>query len=151
MLSSIKIRKFARIACKHRVCFSTIPRSDWTYEEIETIYNTPLLELISKARNIHEQNFQANQVQKCTLLSIKTGGCVEDCKYCSQSSKYKTDVKPTPMMKVEEVLIMAKNAKDSGSTRFCMGAAWRDVGESKDRKSFDRVLHMVKGVSDMGK
>lgn len=110
----------------------------------------PLLELVHKAANTHRQYFNPKEVQQCTLLSIKTGGCVEDCKYCSQSAKHATFVKPTPTMKVLEVVEMARRAKEAGSTRFCMGAAWRDVGETKDRKAFSSVLEMVRQVNGMG-
>jgi biotin synthase len=103
-------------------------RSDWKKEEIQSIYDLPFMELVYRASTIHRQYFNPTEVQQCTLISIKTGGCVEDCKYCSQSSRYRTHVKPTPTMKIEEVVMAARRAKEAGSTRFCMGAAWRDVG-----------------------
>lgn len=121
-------------------------RHDWKISEIQEIYHKPFLDLLYQASTVHRLHFNAREVQQCTLLSIKTGGCVEDCKYCSQSSKHKTHVKPTPTLKLDEVVAAAKKAKDSGSTRFCMGAAWRDVGETKDRKAFKDVLDMVKAV-----
>lgn len=121
-------------------------RTDWTKAEIQDIYDMPFLDLVFEASTVHRQNFNPAEVQQCTLLSIKTGGCVEDCKYCSQSSQHKTFVKPTPTMKVLEVVEMARRAKDSGSTRFCIGAAWRDVGDTKDRKAFSSVLEMVRQV-----
>jgi biotin synthase len=107
------------------------------------------LSSVYQASTLHRQYFNPREVQQCTLLSIKTGGCVENCKYCSQSSRHKTHVKATPTMKVQDVLAMAKKAKDAGSTRFCMGAAWQDVGETKDRKAFASVLEMVRGVRAM--
>ena len=125
----------------------SVIRNDWTIPEIETIYNTPLLELIFKAANVHHQYNNTAEVQVCTLLSIKTGGCSEDCGYCPQAARYNTDVEVQPLMKTENVLEYAQKAKDAGSTRFCMGAAWREV---RDNRDFDRVLEMVKGVNEMG-
>jgi len=125
----------------------SVIRNDWTIPEIETIYNSPLLELIFKAANVHHQYNNTAEVQVCTLLSIKTGGCSEDCGYCPQSARFHTDVEVQPLMKTETVLEYAQKAKDAGSTRFCMGAAWREV---RDNKDFDRVLEMVKGVNNMG-
>ena len=122
-------------------------RNDWTKEEIAEIYNTPLLELIYKASVIHRKYQETGEVQVCTLLSIKTGACTEDCSYCSQSIRNHTGLKVEALMKKEEVLASAKKAKDAGSTRFCMGAAWREV---RDNRDFDRVLEMVKGVNEMG-
>ncbi|KAJ1405521.1 hypothetical protein B484DRAFT_457044 [Ochromonadaceae sp. CCMP2298] len=128
---------------------STVVRTDWTREEIQQIYDLPFMDLVYKAASVHRECFNPLEVQQCTLISIKTGGCVEDCKYCSQSSRYKTFVKPTPTLKLAEVVESAKRAKASGSTRFCMGAAWRDVGDKKDRKAFAGVLEMVRQVRDM--
>jgi biotin synthase len=122
-------------------------RNDWTIEEVHEIYNMPLLELIYKAATVHKQYNDTAEVQVCTLLSIKTGGCPEDCAYCPQAARYNTNVNVQALMKKDEVLAYAKKAKDAGSTRFCMGAAWREV---RDNKDFDRVLEMVKGVSEMG-
>ena len=122
-------------------------RNNWTLEEIENIYNTPLLELVFQAATIHRQYNDTAEVQVCTLLSIKTGGCTEDCSYCSQAARYNTGVNVQALMKKEEVLAYAQKAKDAGSTRFCMGAAWREV---RDNRDFDRVLDMVKGVNEMG-
>ena len=122
-------------------------RNDWTTDEIKTIYNIPLLELIYKAATIHREYNETGEVQVCTLLSIKTGGCSEDCAYCPQAARYNTDITVQALMKKEEVLEYAAKAKEAGSTRFCMGAAWREV---KDNKDFDRVLDMVKGVNEMG-
>ncbi len=122
-------------------------RNNWTREEITEIYNSPILDLIYKAATVHREYNDAQEVQVCTLLSVKTGGCPEDCSYCPQAARYHTDVKVQKLMETKEVLDAAKAAKDSGSTRFCMGAAWREV---RDNKDFDRVLDMVKGVNGMG-
>jgi biotin synthase len=122
-------------------------RNNWTREEITEIYNSPILDLIYRAATVHREYHDAQEVQVCTLLSVKTGGCPEDCAYCPQAARYHTDVKVHKLMETEEVLLAAKNAKESGSTRFCMGAAWREV---RDNRDFDRVLDMVKGVSQMG-
>lgn len=116
-------------------------------EHVRALYDRPLLALVDEARAVHKQHHPDNEVQLCTLLSVKTGGCPEDCSYCPQSSKYETPVGAEKMLDVDEVLASAKRAKDAGSTRFCMGAAWREV---KDGPAFDRVLTMVKGVKGMG-
>ena len=122
-------------------------RNNWTVEEISEIYNTPLLELIYKAATVHRQYNDTGEVQVCTLLSIKTGGCPEDCAYCPQAARYNTGLDVQALMKKEEVLAYAEKAKNAGSTRFCMGAAWREV---RDNRDFDRVLEMVQGVNEMG-
>jgi len=122
-------------------------RNDWTGEEITQVYNTPVLELIYKAATVHRQYHDSQEVQVCTLLSVKTGGCPEDCAYCPQAARYHTEVKVHKLMEVDEVMQKAIEAKESGSTRFCMGAAWREV---RDNKDFDKVLDMVKGVSTLG-
>src|SRR6478736_10190026 len=122
-------------------------RNNWSIEEIHEIYNTPLLELIYEAATVHKKYNDTAEVQVCTLLSIKTGGCTEDCAYCPQAARYNTGVNVHALMKKDEVLQYAQKAKDAGSTRFCMGAAWREV---RDNKDFDRVLEMVKGVNEMG-
>ncbi|WP_153796672.1 biotin synthase BioB [Foetidibacter luteolus] len=122
-------------------------RNNWTLEEIHDIYNMPLLELVYQAATIHREYNDTAEVQVCTLLSIKTGGCSEDCAYCPQAARYSTGVNVQALMKKEEVLKYAQKAKDAGSTRFCMGAAWREV---RDNRDFDRVLDMVKGVNEMG-
>jgi biotin synthase len=123
-------------------------RNDWTKQEIADIYALPFGELMYQAATVHRMYWDPLEVQQCTLLSIKTGGCTEDCSYCSQSTRHKTFVKPTPTMKVQEVLIEAKKAKDAGSTRFCMGAAWRELGNKQN--AFNHILEMVRGVNDMG-
>ncbi len=122
-------------------------RNNWTVNEISEIYNTPLLELIYKAATVHRQYNDTGEVQVCTLLSIKTGGCPEDCAYCPQAARYNTGLDVQALMKKEEVLAYAEKAKNAGSTRFCMGAAWREV---RDNRDFDRVLEMVQGVNEMG-
>lgn len=122
-------------------------RHDWTKEEISEIYHTPILELVYRAATVHRQYQDTGEVQVCTLLSIKTGGCPEDCAYCSQSVHNHSGVQVQSLMKTEEVLENARKAKEAGSTRFCMGAAWREV---RDNRDFDRVLDMIRGVNDMG-
>ncbi|HUQ66252.1 MAG TPA: biotin synthase BioB [Flavitalea sp.] len=122
-------------------------RNDWTIEEINEIYNLPLLELVHRAATIHRQYNDTGEVQVCTLLSIKTGGCSEDCAYCPQAARYNTGLNVQALMKKDEVLEYARKAKEAGSTRFCMGAAWREV---RDNRDFDRVLEMVQGVNEMG-
>jgi biotin synthase len=135
------------IFATQQMFMNTIIRNNWTLEEVHEIYNMPLLELIYKAATVHKQFNDTAEVQVCTLLSIKTGGCAEDCAYCPQAARYNTGVNVQALMKKEEVLAYAKRAKETGSTRFCMGAAWREV---RDNKNFDRVLEMVKGVNEMG-
>ena len=122
-------------------------RNDWTKEEIKEIYDSPILELIYKGASVHRAYHDPSEVQVCTLLSIKTGGCPEDCAYCPQAARYNTDVEVHRLLNVEEVISKAANAKANGSTRFCMGAAWREV---RDNRDFDKVIEMVKGVSNMG-
>jgi biotin synthase len=125
----------------------TVIRNNWTRDEISEIYNQPILNLIYKGATVHREFHDAQEVQVCTLLSVKTGGCPEDCAYCPQAARYHTEVKVHKLLEVEEVLNKAMEAKESGSTRFCMGAAWREV---RDNRDFDKVIEMVKGVSTMG-
>lgn len=125
----------------------TVIRNNWTREEISAIYNQPILNLIYQGATVHREYHDPQEVQVCTLLSVKTGGCPEDCAYCPQAARYHTEVKTHKLMDVEEVLSKAMEAKESGSTRFCMGAAWREV---RDNRDFDKVIDMVKGVSTMG-
>lgn len=122
------------------------PHNQWTRDEIKEIYNTPLMELTFQAQLQHRRYHDPSEVQLCTLLNIKTGGCSEDCKYCSQSSRYDTGTKPEKLVKLEEVQKAAIKAKENGSTRFCMGAAWRDMHgrESGLRK----IAEMVKWIND---
>lgn len=126
----------------------SVVRTDWTREEIGEIYRMPFTELLHRAATVHRQHFDPLEVQRCTLLSIKTGGCNEDCKYCAQSTRYKTFVKPEPMMSVNAVVEAARRAKDAGSTRFCMGTAWRELGNKKG--AFGNILTMVSEVNGMG-
>jgi biotin synthase len=116
-------------------------------EFVRSLYDTPLLQLIDRARAVHVVHHPDNEVQLCTLLSVKTGGCPEDCAYCPQSSHYDTSVGAEKMLNLDEVIASAKQAKALGSTRFCMGAAWREV---KDGPAFDRVVDMVREVKGMG-
>eukprot|EP00416_Gambierdiscus_australes_P040930 CAMPEP_0171107908 /NCGR_PEP_ID=MMETSP0766_2-20121228/67784_1 /TAXON_ID=439317 /ORGANISM="Gambierdiscus australes, Strain CAWD 149" /LENGTH=406 /DNA_ID=CAMNT_0011569321 /DNA_START=50 /DNA_END=1270 /DNA_ORIENTATION=+ len=122
-------------------------RHNWTRDEVRKIYQQPLLELVFRAACIHRIHFNPQEVQQSTLLSIKTGGCGENCGYCSQSQHFKTMVKPTPMLRIDSVLEAARRAKEAGSTRFCMGTAWRGAGK---KRAFEDILAMVKGVSELG-
>jgi len=121
-------------------------RKDWTREEIAGLFDLPFTELVFRAAAVHRQNFKPDEVQLSTLLSIKTGGCPEDCGYCSQSAHADTDVQATKLMDVRSVLQSAAQARDQGSTRFCMGAAWRNP---KDR-DMPAIVEIVKGVRAMG-
>ena len=121
-------------------------RNDWSLEEIKSIYEKPLINLIFEATRIHTQFHKPGEVQISSLLSIKTGGCSEDCAYCPQAARYNTGVKVQALMPVEEVLEAAQKAKDGGASRFCMGAAWREV---RDNRDFDKVIEMVKGVNEL--
>ena len=122
-------------------------RHDWSRNEIRNIYWLPLPELIFQAQLAHREFHRPEEVQLCRLLSIKTGGCPEDCAYCSQSAHYDAGVPREPLMNTSDVLAAAQRAKAEGATRFCMGAAWRQVSDGKD---FERVLEMVRGVSTLG-
>ena len=122
-------------------------RYDWTLEEIETLYNRPLLDLVFDAATVHRQFHDSSDIQKCSLVSIKTGACPEDCSYCSQSSRYNTELEREPLMEIEEVVNLARKAKAKGASRLCMGAAWRNA---KKGKEFDTVLQMVRQVRDEG-
>jgi biotin synthase len=116
------------------------------YEDIEKIYTQSLIDLIAKAHNVHKENFDHKEVQVSTLLNIKTGGCPENCAYCPQSAHYKTNLKKEPLMSVEDILEKAKIAKKNGSTRFCVGAAWR----SPLKKDLLHIIEVVKGINDLG-
>jgi biotin synthase len=122
-------------------------RHDWSLDQIRGLYDTPFLELIFQAAAAHREFHDPAEVQVCKLISVKTGACPEDCSYCSQSSRYSTGVTPTALMPQEEVLGIAAKAKASGVSRVCLGAAWREV---KDNQQFERVLDMVRGITDMG-
>jgi len=122
-------------------------RNDWTIEEINAIYHSPVLELMYRAATVHREYNATGEVQVCTLLSVKTGGCSEDCSYCPQAARYNTGIDAHRLMKYEDVIGKALIAKNGGSTRFCMGAAWRNVQDNSD---FDKVIEMVKGVNTLG-
>ncbi|HEX9294460.1 MAG TPA: biotin synthase, partial [Polyangiaceae bacterium] len=117
-------------------------RHDFTLPEVRKLHDLPLFDLIDRARAVHLAHHPAGSVQLCTLLSVKTGGCPEDCAYCPQSSHYQTPVSGEKMLSVDEVLDAAEKARAAGATRFCMGAAWREV---KEGPAFERVLEMVRG------
>lgn len=122
-------------------------RKNWTKQEILDVYNTPLLQLIQQASEAHKQQHTIGEVQVSSLISIKTGGCPEDCAYCPQAARYHTDIKVHKLMSVNEVLDQAENAKCGGASRVCLGAAWREV---RDNRDFDNVLEMVKGINAKG-
>jgi biotin synthase len=122
-------------------------RHDWTLPEIESIYTTTLPELIFRAQTVHRARHKTDEVQGCTLLSIKTGGCPEDCAYCPQSAHYQTGVARTGLVSLDELTAAAADARAQGATRFCMGAAWRDV---PDGPEFDSVLSMIRVVRGLG-
>lgn len=121
-------------------------RNDWTLEEIRQIMEQPFNDLIFQAQSIHRENFNPNEVQTSTLVNIKSGGCAEDCAYCSQSSRYNTGLEKEKMMAVQEVVDKALAAREKGATRLCMGAAWRNP----NKKDFPIVLDMVKMVKGLG-
>ncbi|KAG8713496.1 biotin synthase [Ceratobasidium sp. 394] len=124
------------------------PSVRWTRDEIRDIYHGPLLDLIFRAATVHRQHFDPSRVQLCTLMNIKTGGCTEDCSYCSQSSRYSTPTTASRLLEHEPVIQAARKAKENGSTRFCMGAAWRDLHGRKS--GFKRILEMVTEIRGMG-
>ncbi|KAL7421358.1 biotin synthase [Cryptotrichosporon argae] len=122
-------------------------RHNWKRAEVQAIFDGPLMETIFRAAQVHRMHHDPSRIQLCTLMNIKTGGCTEDCKYCSQSSSYKTETKASRLLDVEPVLEAARAAKANGSTRFCMGAAWRDLAGRKS--GFKKILRMVKEVRAM--
>jgi biotin synthase len=122
-------------------------RHDWSAAEVRALHDLPLLDLLYRAQTEHRAHFGDNKVQLCSLLSVKTGGCPEDCAYCPQAARYQTGVAAEPLLSSGEVLAAARKAREAGATRFCMGAAWREV---KDGAQFDRVLEMVRGVKELG-
>jgi biotin synthase len=126
---------------------TTAIRHDWTRDEVRALFDTPLLDLVFRAAQVHREHHDPTQIQVNQLISIKTGGCPEDCGYCSQSVHNASGVKATPMLQHAEVLATAASAKEQGVTRICLGAAWREV---KDNAQFERVLAMVRDVSAMG-
>jgi biotin synthase len=123
------------------------PRHDWTLDEIEAIYTQPLTGLVFRAQEVHRVHHRADEVQTCALLSVKTGGCPEDCAYCPQSAHYATGVEAGALMQVDDALAAARRARAQGATRFCMGAAWREV---PDGAEFEQILEMVRGVRALG-
>lgn len=133
-------------ASKNNVSMSIITKHNWTKEEIIAIYNKPLMDLLYEAATIHRQQHDPNVVQVSTLLSIKTGGCPEDCGYCPQAARYNTGVEGNDLMTVSQVKAQALRAKSNGSSRVCMGAAWRNV---KDGEEFDQVLEMVRTINKL--
>lgn len=126
---------------------ATTPTAAPAREAIAELYHSPLFELISRAGEVHRRHHVVGEIQVCVLVSIKTGGCPEDCAYCPQAARYHTEVAAEPLMQVDAVLDAARKAKAEGATRFCMGAAWREV---KDNHQFDRVLDMIRAVKDEG-
>ena len=122
-------------------------RHDWTFEEVEQTYRAPFLDLVFRAQLVHRKHHAPNELQGSVLLNIKSGGCPEDCAYCPQSAHYKTGVARTDLVSVDAALRAAIAAREEGATRFCMGAAWRDVPRGPQ---FDRVLEMVRGVRALG-
>ncbi|MCI4182613.1 biotin synthase, partial [Dickeya dianthicola] len=121
-------------------------RVNWTLEQAQALFDKPFLELMFDAQQVHRQHFDPRQVQVSTLLSIKTGACPEDCKYCPQSARYRTGIETERLMQVEQVLESARQAKATGSTRFCMGAAWKNPHE----RDMPYLESMVRGVKAMG-
>lgn len=122
-------------------------RHDWTKEELLAIYNQPLMGLVYRAASVHRLWHHPEEVQVATLLSVKTGGCPEDCSYCGQAARYHTDIKVQALLPTDTVLAHARKAKENGASRFCMAAAWREV---RDNRDFDRIIDMVKGVNELG-
>src|ERR1700722_5708771 len=126
---------------------STGLRYDWTRDEVAKIYTTPLTELVFRAQTVHRANHAPDRVQTCQLISIKTGGCPEDCSYCPQSAHYDAPVERQGLLNAQHVISVARDAAERGVTRFCMGAAWRQAPEGAE---FESVLEMVRGVSSLG-
>lgn len=118
------------------------------FEEIHRLYHQPFFDLLKQARSVYEAHWSGNEVQLCTLLSIKTGGCSEDCSYCAQSAHYSTSVRSEPLLQRQSILERAQAARDSGATRFCMGAAWKGVSDGTPK--FEQVLDIVRDVASLG-
>ncbi|KAJ3797819.1 biotin synthase [Lentinula aff. detonsa] len=149
LLAHQKSAPFRRYLAIHAASIpSTVTRHDWTRQEIQEIFDAPLMDLVFRAASVHRKYQDANKIQLCTLMNIKTGGCTEDCSYCSQSSRYSTPTKASRLLDIEPVIEAARKAKENGSTRFCMGAAWRDLAGRK--RGFERILQMVREVRGMG-
>ncbi|KAH0590378.1 Biotin synthase [Termitomyces sp. J132] len=142
------VPRLSRALATHTSTHTRTPVRKWQREEIQAIYDSPLLDLVFRAASVHRRNHDPRKIQLCTLMNIKTGGCTEDCSYCSQSSRYKTATKASRLIDIEPVLEAARKAKENGSTRFCMGAAWRDLAGRKS--GFERILEMVRQVRGMG-
>ncbi|HKD43080.1 MAG TPA: biotin synthase BioB [Myxococcaceae bacterium] len=142
MTTSEGLRKFARLTRR-----LMLERHDWQVSEVRAMHDLPLLELVYRAQSVHREAFGEPRVQLCSLLSIKTGGCPEDCAYCPQAARYRTGVRAERMLSVGEVAAAARAARQAGATRFCMGAAWREVA---DGPQFDAVLEMVREVRALG-
>ena len=121
-------------------------RHDWNQEEVSAMYDLPLLDLVYKAAGVHREFHDSKQIQISSLVSIKTGGCSEDCSYCPQAARYSTGVDAHKLLEVDTVIDQAKKAKDGGASRMCLGAAWREV---RDNRDFDNVLEMVRGINEM--
>ena len=128
------------------VAASPVAAAKWTVSQVEALYQMALMDLLFRAHQVHRENFDPNEVQRSALLSIKTGGCPEDCSYCSQSARYKTDTEREALMQVEDVVTAAKEAQAKGATRFCMGAAWRGPKE----KELEVVTQMIREVKALG-
>ncbi len=122
-------------------------KRDWTIEELQELHASPLLTLVAQAHRVHQEFHEIGEIQVCSLISIKTGGCPENCKYCAQSARYKTPIAAQPLMQLEEVLELAKQAKVRGATRVCLGAAFREV---RDNKQFEEILEIVSAVAALG-
>ena len=134
------------VAPSATVAASPVPAAKWTVSQVEALYQMPLMDLLFRAHQVHRENFDPNEVQRSALLSIKTGGCPEDCSYCSQSVRYKTDTEREALMQIEDVVAAAKEAQAKGATRFCMGAAWRGPKE----KELEAVTQMIREVKALG-
>lgn len=127
-------------------CSQVAPVPRWTLDDVLALYDLPLMDLLYRAQRVHRENFDANAIQRSTLLSVKTGGCSEDCSYCSQSARYDTDLERERLMPLEDVVAAARVAKEKGASRFCMGAAWRGPKDN----DLDKVLAMVREVKALG-
>ncbi len=128
------------------VISAPVPQTQWTVSQVEALYNLPLIDLLFRAQQVHRENFNPNEIQRSALISIKTGGCSEDCSYCSQSARYHTETEREALMEVEDVMVAAREAKEKGATRFCMGAAWRGPKE----KQMEVVTQMIREVKALG-
>ncbi len=125
---------------------AAVQTAQWTVSKVEALYQLPLMDLLFMAQQVHRENFNPNEIQRSALISIKTGGCSEDCSYCSQSARYQTETEREALMQVEDVVTAAKEAKANGATRFCMGAAWRGPKE----KQMEVVTQMIREVKALG-